>query len=55
MSTSYSDLAALAAPKILTELPGPNAKRLIETDEAISRPLPTLACIRWRSRAVRGR
>ncbi len=38
MSTSYSDLAALAAPSILTELPGPNAKRLIETDAQFTSP-----------------
>ena len=32
------DLASLVQPRILTELPGPNARRIIERDERVTSP-----------------
>ena len=42
-------MSATIGPKIKTDLPGPNAKRVIEGDEKFRRPIPGL--IRWSQRA----
>ena len=38
MGLSHDDLAAVTAPKIATELPGPNARRVLERDAEFTSP-----------------